>query len=260
MAHVFDVIKRTFDDNAIVLFIDLLGTRTYWKSATPTEDQALTTIQALLGDFDIVFTKHFNQEERKDSFDVSIYTDSIVISQRKDVTNIIDRITKLALSYQLCLLQKDEMSRAIILKDAFFSFKMGKISDESILGSRYTSISLCGGRGIISAHEREAGLPIGVYVDNCFLPHLSDEFKNRIVSIKQDSSLYFVKQKVDILSLLPENTQKLLLNKPKASIKTIRHSLMASLKDNMKVDKFLPWILVHLGKDNEISRNPSRTK
>jgi len=72
MAHVFDVIKRTFDDNAIVLFIDLLGTRTYWKSATPTEDQALTTIQALLGDFDIVFTKHFNQEERKDSFDVSI--------------------------------------------------------------------------------------------------------------------------------------------------------------------------------------------
>jgi len=50
MAHVFDVIKRTFDDNAIVLFIDLLGTRTYWKSATPTEDQALTTIQALLGD------------------------------------------------------------------------------------------------------------------------------------------------------------------------------------------------------------------
>ena len=142
MGHVFDVIKRTFEDNAIVLFIDLLGTTAYWRSSTPTEKQALSTIHALLGNFNIVFSNHFDQTERKDSFDVSIYADSIVISQRKDITNIIDRLVRFALRYQLHLLQKDELSRAIrkisLGSNLNYTFSSSKVPTANIRNQPFT--------------------------------------------------------------------------------------------------------------------------
>jgi hypothetical protein len=253
MDYIFSVVKRTFDNNAIIVFIDLLGTSNYWKSDAKTEVQAQETLRCLLSDFNIVFNKHFNHNGIKDSFDISIFADSVVISQRKKVQNIIDRLINFSLDYQRYLLQKGKSSRLIIIKDGFFSFKLKNVSKKSILSSKYTSVSLCGGRGIISAHERQKGLPIGVYVDNCLLDDLSKKYKSRTVRVKKDQNLLFIKQEFDITSLLPDNLQKLIFNKSNASVKSIRKVLEVSLKDKEEIDKYLPWILVHMGKEKEIS-------
>jgi hypothetical protein len=252
MDHIFSVIKRTYNKDPIIVYIDLLGTSKYWRSTVPTEHQARAILQALLSDFHIVFNKHFDSYETKDSFDVNIFIDSIVISQRKSVKNAIERIVNFSLSYQLYLLQKETPNRVIIIKEAFFSYKLGYTSDNSILGSKYTSVCICGGRGIISAHEHQKGLPIGVYVDSSILCKLSKEHIIRIVGVRENKGIYFIKQKCDITSLLPDNTQKLILNKPSVGIRSIRRSLEVTIKDKDRINKYLPWILVHMGKENEI--------
>lgn len=248
MNYRFKIIKRTFEKDSLVIFIDLLGTTKLYGSTLQTEQQAEKALSALLEQFDINFSKYFEEKELKDSFDISIFADSIVISQRKNIPNIVERLVDFSLGYQISLLSMAVPTRTIIAIDSFFSFKLIDPSKKSILGSQCTSVSLCGGRGVISAHKRQKGLPIGVYVDNILKTKLNAEQKKGIIPIMADDNLSFIKQKHNILNILPDDTLSLLVNNSNASIKAIRHSLEASQQDKEAIEKFLPWILIHLGR------------
>jgi len=251
MEYAFSIIKRVIADEVPVAFIDLLGTRKLYGN-TPAERQAQKMMYALLSRFHIKFSdsKHFGGIEQ--NFDVSIFADSIVISEREITPRIVQRLINFLLSYQADLyLNLGLLSGAVLIKDSFFSLKMTNPSPKNILGSPYTSVSLCGGKSIKLAHDYLKGLPVGVYVEKKIKKDLSAEQKERVVSVKDDKNLLFIKQKQDILSFLPDRTVKLLMRNPNANNKAIRDSLKASHSDEDHLKKFLPWVLVHLGRDGD---------
>lgn len=253
MEYRFSIIKREFENDALTAFIDLLGTRKLYES-TSTEEQANKALNDLLGEFDIKFSEHFPTREIKQNFDVSIFADSIVISERKRTPKIVERLVDFLLDYQeYLLLNFDSPSRAILAKDSFFSFKITGASTKSILGSQYTNISLCGGRGIKFAHDCLEGLPIGVYVTARIEEDLNAEQRARVIPVK-DEKLSFIKKKTS-MPFLPSETLDLLLKKPNIGRKAIMNSLKASFPDKDAFEKMAPWILVHLGKENEIIRS-----
>jgi len=255
MRYRFSIIKRQFENDALIAFIDLLGTRKLCEN-TSAEEQAEKTLRALLEELDIVFSEHFGESEIKEKFDVSIFADSIVISQRTRTRKIVERLVEFSLQYQAhLLLNLHSPSRALLTKDSFFSFKMTGASPKSILGSVYTDISLCGGKGINFAHDNLKGLPIGVYVTGRVREELSSELKNRVVPVRKDENLFFIKQKNSIIPFLPDKTVDLLNRNANAGRKGIRDSLKASDSDEDALKKLLPWVLVHLGRENEIIRS-----
>lgn len=267
MSERFSITKRVFENEAVIVFIDLLGTRDL-SDTVPTEQLAQTMLWTLLRRFDICFSNHFRQDEIEQNFDVSIFADSIVVSQIKGNSDIVKRLVDFSLGYQADLLlnlNQGVLSRATIVRDTFFSFKMTGASKASILGSQYTTISLCGGRGIRRADNSQKGLPLGVYVSEPIMNDLSDEQRKRAVPLKDekgDRKLFFIKQKHDVLNFLlslSEKTCRLLLKNPDASTTAIRRSLKTSHPKKEALKKLLPWILVHLGRQNEIHRRTSQS-
>ena len=258
MEHQFNIVKRVFENDSLIAFIDLLGTCKFYESGLA-EQQAQKTLHVLLGLFDISFSKYF-KNEIAENFDVSIFADSIVVSQRIGNSSIVESLVDFSLGYQAALLLKGVPSRATIVRDSFFSFKMSGACKASILESKYTTISLCGGKGIKLAHDSQEGLPIGVYVSERIVNDLSVEQQKRAVPVKDDRNLFFIKQKHDVLAFLlslSEKTFLLLNNHPDASTMAIRRSLKTSHPEKEARNKLLPWILVHLGRENEIHRRTS---
>lgn len=262
MGYGFTVTKRVFEKNAIIAFIDLLGTRELYNSSLPSEEQAIKIMSALLTEFDSVFSEHFDEKERADYFDISIFADSIVISQRKKIKNIIRRLMDFSLHYQERLLLnsylQDEVeypSRIIIVKDSFFSFKLRKASPQSILNSYYTTVSLCGGKGIKFAHDSLKGLPIGVYATDKIKQELN-LCQKRIIPVNNEE-IFFVKQEENTTAfyLLPQKIRDALSKNQNPEIKTIKDELRKKYRNEKSVKKLLPWILVHMGKQNKIIRN-----
>jgi hypothetical protein len=255
MGYAFSITKRVFANNGLIAFIDLLGTRKLYEN-TVTERQAKKILYALLSRFHIKFDedKHFGGIEQ--NFDVSIFADSIVISERKTTPRIVERLVDFLQSYQADLyLNLGSLSRAVVIKDSFFSFKITDASPESILGSPYTSVSLCGGKSIKLVHDYLEGLPMGVYVAKTLKKDLSEEQKGRVVAVRNDDNLLFIKQRYDIRNFLLDKHEKtflLLTRNPNADNKAIRDSLKACHPDEDCLKKFLPWVLVHLGRQNEI--------
>lgn len=259
MEYRFDVIKRTFEDKALIVFIDLLGTKNLYESP-PTEEQAKKILRALLVELDISFSEYFGKESQ-DNFDISIFADSIVINvinMRRKLVNIVERLVDFLLDYQQQLLLNCKLaSRAIITEDAFFSFKMTRASPESILSSEYTNVSLCGGKGIKFANDKLKGLPIGVYVTDKIRADLSKGQNKRIIKV-QDDDLFFIKQAIDDVHFLPDKTIDMLLNRPDATKEDIENSLKAANFDEDALKKWLPWFLVHIGRQDEITRESNK--
>ncbi len=254
MDYRFSITKREFENDALIAFIDLLGTRKLYES-TSAEKQAQKALSDLLDKFDIKFSEYFSEEEIKQNFDISIFADSIVISERKTTQKVIERLVDFLLDYQEdLLLNNNSPSRAILFKDSFFSFKITGASTKSILGSPYTNISLCGGRGIKFAHDCLKGLPIGVYVTDNIKKDLNTEQRTRLIPVKNET-LSFVKKKTGIEHFLPNTTLDILIKGTNIRRKTIIDSLRTSFSDKDAFEKMAPWILVHLEKENEIIRS-----
>ena len=75
--------------------------------------------------------------------------------------------------------------------------------------------------------------------------------------MKDDPNLFFMKQKYDVLNFLIDlapKTHRLLINNPDASRVAIRRSLLNSNPAGLALRKFLPWLMVHLGRESEIIR------
>ena len=223
MSHRFNIIKREYDNDALIAFIDLLGTRKLYEN-TPTENQANKVLYALLGEFDIKFSDYFSAEERKENFDVSIFADSIVISERLSTSNIIERLVDFLLSYQESILGNfDSPSRAILIKDSFFSFKINNITTESILGSPYTTISLCGGKGVRIADKCLKGLPIGVYVTDNIKKDLSADQQSRGIPVRGEA-LSFIKKTTTIMHYIPNDTLALVTKDRETILKSLQET------------------------------------
>jgi hypothetical protein len=254
MGYRFTITKRVFEKNAVIAFIDLLGTRELYEK-TSTEEQAKRILYALLDEFDISFSNHFDKEEIKQNFDISIFADSIVISPRIKTKNIIERLVNFLLRYQSTILLNSHLqSRIIVTRDSFFSLKLQKTSPEYILGSEHTNISLCGGGGIKFLHDNFKGLPLGVYVTEKIKENLNANHKKRLVPIENEK-LFFIKQEIDdgAFSLLPKKVRDALCANQDVSIESIRNELRTSHSEEA-VKKLLPWILVHIRKQSKICR------
>jgi len=281
-----DYTRRVCEDDAIIAFIDLLGTKSLYEGPLPSRDQAEKIFSSLINKFDIKFGEHFNSKAIQQSFDISIFADSIVVSVRMSIPKSIERLVEFLLEYQEDLLVNDLFlpSRAVLTRDSFFSFKISKASEESILGSPNTSISLCGGKGIKSAHDCFKGLPIGVYVTRRAEPELTAEQQKRIVSVRHTDKypdLSFIKMRRDIKDYLPPETLVLLSEKPEANQEEIIDSIKRALgsqdaakgttwytsllqrwefltsgvqDEDIFRAKWTPWLLAHLGKQDEIVR------
>jgi hypothetical protein len=282
----FDIERRVHEDDATVAFIDLLGTRRLYEESTlPTVEQAKKLFHDLVQRFDSKFCECFRSKEALPSFDISIFADSIAICVRKRTAGIVEQIVEFLLEYQIGLIvNRLSPSRAVVMRDSFFSFKIMRASEQSVLGSPYTSVSLCGGRAIKRAHDCLEGLPIGVYVTEQIIPDLTTEQQKRIVPVKHTNrypDLSFVKARESIERYLPLQTANLLHTKPEARRTEITESIRAAFRDldasagpaaalglrqpwdvlrpcvqgQDALDKWMPWIVAHLGKDNEIARS-----
>jgi hypothetical protein len=276
----FNLKKRTYENNALIAFIDLLGTRALYESPLPVQDQAQKVFNELIGQFDIKFCTHFSAEQIQTDFDVSIFGDSIVISQRKKTPKAVERLANFLLDYHAdLLLNRHSPSRAVLTRDSFFSFKITDASERSIIGSPYTTVSLCGGRGIVKcACDYLKGLPIGVYVTHRIKTDLNGEQRASLVPVKHES-LCLLKWPKSIRDFLPQEADDLLRKQPNAGREAVRDSveaafrsrspsdmwagdkglapwafLRASFQDQDTWDRWAPWIMIHLGMENEIVR------
>jgi len=251
----FTITKRIYDDDALIAFMDLLGTRKKYEE-TLSNDQAETFLNGLLGEFDIKFSEHFLASEIEDkNFDISIFADSIIISERLQTERFVERLVDFLLDYQddLYLNCNHQQSRSIITRDSFFSLKLKNVSDDSILSQQCnTSISLCGGKGIKFANDKLKGLPMGVYISANVVKCLSAEQQKRLVPVK-DEDLFFIKKKTSIFPYLPDETCSL-LGISGAGLEAIKASLNVLSPDKDALRKIKPWILVHLEMQNEIIR------
>lgn len=255
MIHRFTLTKRTFEDKAIIAFLDLLGTCASSANSS-TEMQAEKFLYALISEFDIEFSEHFTEEEIKNNFDVSIFADSIAINQRIETESITERLAKFLLNYQINILSNQKIqSRAIITTGSFFSFKICRdnISSKSILASEFTNIGLCGGQGLIKADKELVGLPLGVYITDELRVRLSVDQQKSLVHV-EGRSVYFLKQTGENLfaPFLAEKAIERLLNCTKISENEILSAISQSYSDEA-LKKIRPWILANMGKLEKIT-------
>jgi len=259
MNHRFSLTKRTFEKSAIIAFIDLLGTCDSAETLT-TEEQAEKFLYALVSEFNIDFSEDFTVNEIKCHFDVSIFADSIAINLRLKTENIVERLAKFLLKYQISILLNQKVqSRAIITTGSFFSFKIPKtdISSNSILASEFTNIGLCGGLGVIQADKELKGLPIGVYVSEELKNNLSIEQQSSLIPI-ESRKLFFLKQTVvdNFAPFLTNSALEKLLACSEISENDIRSAVNESYSGK-GLDKILPWILANMNKLKKIQTKES---
>lgn len=254
MNHRFSLTERTFEKDAIIAFIDLLGTCDLAETLKA-EEQAKKYLCALVSEFDIYFSEIFTEDEIKCYFDVSIFADSIAINIRLKTGNIVERLAKFLLKYQInILLNLQIQSRAIITTGSFFSFKISKteISPNSILASEFTNIGLCGGLGVIQADKELKGLPLGVYVSEELKNYLSVEQQSCLLPI-DERKLFFLKQTGDDnFSPFLSNTA---IEKLLACSEISESEICSAIKESYsgkELDKIFPWILANMNKLKEI--------
>jgi hypothetical protein len=261
-----------------------MGTKRFYEGQLPIQDQAEKILRNLLSGFDVVFCRHFNSQEIQQCFDVNIFGDSIVISPRKEIPDIIGRIIEFLLDYQENLIVNHCLpSRAVIIRGSYFSLKILGASDRSILGTSNTSVALCGGKSISFANTCFKGLPIGLYVTPEIESELSTEHQVRSLPVRHIDKfpdLFFIKLKKGIDCYLPPETKSLLDRNPNVSNLDVLNSIRASQKYSMSGvttkriglkqpwevfepaiedqdalnEKWIPWILANLGRLKDITR------
>ena len=125
------------------------------------------------------------------------------------------------------------------------------------MGSPYTTVSLCGGKGLISAHEQLDGLPMGVYITDVLKEALTPQQRDRLIPVTGES-LVFIKKKngFSIVEHLPDNA---LNSIPRNSLfsnnkKTLLKCLEKAFPDKKEFAKIAPWMLIHLGIESTITR------
>lgn len=245
----FESILNTFP-NALTAFIDLLGTSNLYNS-DDIKNSFDKVYSAIIENFDLKFTEYFPTRNYAEHFNICIFGDSIFIIQRisndENPKKLLDFL--LDFSSYLCLNCSHILSRSLLFRAPIFSVNIAETTVNSIFHSRYTSVSLSGGKEVLAEknHFLGKGLPMGVYV--------SEELNSIIVgqSIKVNEELYFVVPKEDIvISCLPANTLDLISKQTGYDNKLLSESLKQYLPEKVLPTKFIPWALAGLRVSHQI--------
>ncbi|MDP2278736.1 MAG: hypothetical protein Q8K51_10985, partial [Nitrospirota bacterium] len=167
-------------NKALLAYIDLLGTKTlYIKNTEPLEDMARRLFEPLLAVFNVEFQNSFSEQEIRDNFCVSIYSDSIMICSKVDTADIIEKLISFLLKFQheaiFGISDRYRVPfRALIDREPYFFIRFEQPEEGSILQSKYTTSSLLGGRGMVVMDTKLKKLPVGIYV--------SEKIKNELIA------------------------------------------------------------------------------
>jgi hypothetical protein len=249
------------NDEALLAYIDLLGTTDLYKSKeVPLKNVTEVLYSSLLEKFFEDFQNTFKASEIRDHFHVNIYSDSIMICQRKKTINVVDRLTEVLLRFQANLLfnlgnsvrLRDSdydipvPSRILMGRGRYFSMALKAYRNRSILGSKFTSVSLCGGHGMVDADNKLKGLPIGLYAHKDILRQSTIQ---RARKIKAPDNLFFIKQDpdyIDFLLMFPERASLRDLVK-----EVLDRSLIRGKEAKSKLEQ---WVSAHEGNLHFIDR------
>lgn len=247
------------NENALLAYIDLLGTSFLYEKNTETlQKQAERLYMSLLGIFSTEFQNSFG-ENMRDQFYVNIYADSIMIHPKVDADDIADKLVEFLLKLQQELIfgttPESGPVSCVSLVDMYpyFAIRYESPEEWSILQSPFTTSSLCGGQGMIEMDKKIKGLPVGVYLSKNVWRYVSNELQKRCIKVKGED-LYFIKQDskaIDFLFLFPSN---MTLPYEGTSLEEILKSVFSNSLIHYKENKWRQWIDVHENKIFEISR------
>lgn len=246
------------DDKAILAYIDLCGTKSLYDEQTNSDSLktlAENLFNTLLEKFFDSLQSIFSDTEITNDFYINIYADSIMICVRKREDPTIKKLVEFFLSYQLKLIEDPIFAthiqnetvpfRAILARGPYFSLHLNNISKDHILNSPYLDVSLCGGKGMVGLDKRLSGLPIGVYIEECFMKD-SQLDADKVLRVK-DENLFFVKQDSEsIIELLTDEELTKACKGEKISLTD---------RGRFNHEKWDQWIRAHNGEIVEITRN-----
>lgn len=253
-------VKLATIENALIAYVDLLGIKKlYLDTAIPIEEKAERIYNGLLHSFLDVYKNSFDQKEISEHFYINIYADSILISLRKKDREGAKKMLNLLMSLQLKLAFGEETdgitipSRAILSRGEYFALHLIENSRE-MFNPENTSISICGGKGMVDLDKKLLGLPVGVYVTPDVLSDIIDsEFKST-VKVKREKLFFVAQPKDDINTLLSIESRKWSSRREPMEHITLKDVIRVGLEEGGLInpfhskhirDKWYPWIDAH---------------
>ncbi len=253
-------VKLVTNNDALIAYVDLLGTTSlYLDTRITVKKKAETIYGGLLDSFLDVYKNSFDQEEISEHFYINIYADSILISLRKKDKEGARKMLNLLMSLQLKLAFGEETggitipSRAILSRGEYFALHLIKSSSE-MFNPENTSISICGGKGMVDLDKKLEGLPVGVYVTPDVLSDIIDsEFKST-VKVRREKLFFVAQPKDDINTLLSIQGLKWSMRRGPMEHITLKDVIRAGLEEGGLTnpfhskhirDKWYPWLEAH---------------
>jgi hypothetical protein len=131
-------------------------------------------------------------------------------------------------------------SRILVGKAKYFSLPIKAYRDKSILGSKYTSVSLCGGHGLIDMDTKLKKLPIGLYINEDLVKE-SNIHNKRLIKTSDD--LVFIKQEDESINFYMN------FSRGDVTLRKLVADLLARslIKDDKARRKWDLWISAHEG-------------
>lgn len=249
-------------NDALLAYIDLLGTSLlYEENIEPLQKQAERLYMSLVAIFETEFQNSFDNEEIRDNFYINIYADSIMIHPKTNENDTVVKLIEFLLRFQWELIFGGIPASgpvpciALVDRQPYFFIRFESPEEGSILQSKFTTCSLCGGKGMIEMNKRAKGLSVGVYVSKNVKDKLSDTLRERSVPVKKDD-LYFIKQDDrDIEFLFLPHVQSGISSHIKGStLEEILKNVFLSGITKYDESKWRQWIDIHEGKAFEIKR------
>ncbi|KKM13352.1 hypothetical protein LCGC14_1717090 [marine sediment metagenome] len=264
--------KLATNEDALIAYVDLIGIKSLYMDKTiPIKKKAETIYDGLFNTFLDAYKNSFNQKEIADHFYINIYADSILISLRKKDRNGAGKMLNLLMSLQLKLAFGEETggvtipSRAILSRGEYFSIHIIKHSS-AMFNPENTSVSICGGKGMVDLDKKLLGLPVGVYVAPDIFSGIKASEYTSSVKVKGEKLLYILHPQDDINTLLSIADLRWSLRKSPKEHTTLKDAIREGLENggltkpfNRKAtrDKWYPWIDAHDKRIDMIKRQKS---
>jgi hypothetical protein len=239
-----------------------MGTKSlYLDDSLSIHEKAERIYGGLLESFLVAFKNSFDEQDIPEKFIVNIYADSILVALRTIDKEAADKLLHFLMTLQRDLISGTQThgisipSRAILARREYFSINIKESSDE-ILNRIFTSISICGGRGMVELDKSLNGLPVGVYISAAIKKDIKfNLYQEYLEVIGKD--LYFVKQPEDAIEALlyiecrkqSRESGTFRGKKLKAIIKEglEKGGIRNPFKRGKIREKWYPWIKAHEG-------------
>lgn len=249
-------------NDALLVYIDLLGTSfLYEKNTEPLAKQAERLYMSLLAIFSTEFQNSFDEHEIREKFSVNIYADSIMIHSKVPEEATVTKLANFLLKFQWELVFGATPDTgpvpciAMIDRQPYFSIRYESPEKESVLQSRFTTCSLCGGQGMVKMHKKLSGLPVGVYISEKVKGELNDALQKRSLIVRGDD-IYFIKQDDSAIEFLflPHVQSSLSSHIRGDTLEEVLKNVFLDSMSRYEESKWRQWIDIHEKRSFEILR------